>query len=74
MNAEVVLPLDKMTVDEKLEVIDLVWADIAHKPDEYRSPEWHGEYLKKVEQAIADGTDHFIDLEEAEKRIMDLTS
>jgi hypothetical protein len=27
MNAEITLPLDKMTVAEKLDLIDLIWAD-----------------------------------------------
>ncbi len=74
MNTEVVLPLDRMTLDEKLEVLNLVWVDIAKKPDEYESPEWHVEYLKKMEKAIEDGSARFIPLEEAEKIIMDRTS
>ena len=74
MNAEVVLPLEKMSLDEKLEVLDLLWADIARKPEEFQSPAWHGEYLKEVEQGLKNGTERFLDIDEAEQMIMDLTS
>lgn len=74
MNAEVALPLEKMTVEEKLEVIELVWADLAKNPEDIPSPAWHQDFLKGREEAIANGTDRFIDLDEAERRINELTS
>ena len=74
MNSEITLPLEKMTVAEKLEVMELIWADLAKKPNDIPSPAWHGEHLKSVEKALADGTDWFIDLDEAERRIREETS
>lgn len=74
MNAEVVLPLDRMTIDEKLEFVYAVWDDIFRTSHDIPSPEWHGEYLQKMEKAIEDGSARFIDIDEAEKIIMDITS
>lgn len=73
MNAEVVLPLDKMTYSEKLEVIDTVWEDIRLHPEDIEWPAWHGTYLKDLEEGIANGTAKFIDLETAEKILLEQT-
>lgn len=74
MNAEITLPLDKMTIAEKLEVMELIWADLAKNPNDIPSPEWHGEFLRDREKALADGTDRFIDWEEAKRLIREQTS
>ena len=73
MNTEIVLPLDKMTVAEKLEVIDRIMEDFSRNAATVPSPAWHGEVLKRREQALKIGTDRFISLEEAEKRIREKT-
>jgi len=74
MNTEITLPLDKMTVAEKLEVMELIWEDLAKNPNDIPSPEWHAEFLRGREEAIANGTDWFIDLDEAERLIREETS
>lgn len=56
-----------MTVAEKLEVIDLIWEDLSKDPADVPSPEWHGDALRRTEEALATGTDRFIDWEEAKK-------
>jgi hypothetical protein len=74
MNTEITLPLDKMTVAEKLQVIDLIWEDLAKNPSEIPSPEWHAEFLRDREKALVDGTDRFIDWDEAKRLIREKTS
>ena len=73
MNAEVVLPLERMTVAEKLEVIDRIMEDFSRTPASVPSPAWHGEELKRREEALKNGTDRFISLEEADRRIREKT-
>ncbi len=73
MNSEVVLPLEKMTVAEKLEVIERIMADFAKNADDFPSPAWHGEVLRKREEALKNGTDRFISLEGAKARIRERT-
>lgn len=73
MNPDILLPLEKMTVAEKLAVIDLIMKDFSQNTEALPSPAWHGEELNKREKAIEDGTERFISLQEAEKRIRDKT-
>jgi len=61
----IMLPLDEMSVREKLDVLELIWADLAKREQAIDSPEWHGPILRAREQAILDGTDEFVDLETA---------
>ncbi len=62
-----------MTIAEKMEVIERIMADFAKRPDRLPSPEWHGRILAEREKALENGTDRFISLEEAEKRISERT-
>ncbi|MGH9947435.1 MAG: addiction module protein [Pyrinomonadaceae bacterium] len=73
MNTEVVLPLESMTVAEKIDVIEKIMADFAKNPESYPSPEWHGRVLAEREQALKDGKDQFISLKEAKKLISERT-
>jgi hypothetical protein len=42
----ITLPLDEMTISEKLEVLDQLWNDLSRNPENIPSPEWHGEELQ----------------------------
>lgn len=37
------LPLDQMTLADKLEVMEALWADLAQRPRVLPSPDWHRE-------------------------------
>ncbi|MFN0276972.1 MAG: addiction module protein [Pyrinomonadaceae bacterium] len=71
MHTDISLPLDKMTFSEKMEVIDTIWADILRNPDDIEWPSWHEAYLNQTEEKIANGTAKFIDLETAEKNLLE---
>ncbi|MBA2378551.1 MAG: addiction module protein [Blastocatellia bacterium] len=68
MNAELILPLDKMTAAEKMEVIDRIMDDLSRNSSSVPVVEWHGEVLRQRAQDHADGNDRFIPLDEAVKR------
>lgn len=59
------LPLDEMSVAEKLQLMETLWADLSRKTDELESPEWHRELLEERERRIAAGEAQFFDWEEA---------
>jgi hypothetical protein len=42
------LPLEKMSVAEKLQVMEMVWASLCHKPADVASPEWHATVLRQI--------------------------
>jgi len=67
------LPLDKMTVSEKLLAIELLWDDLCRSPDDVPSPEWHKAILAEREKKVVDGDASFSDLNEAKKRIRKAT-
>lgn len=63
------LPLDKMTVREKLRVMEELWEDLSRDPESLKSPDWHKQALKEREARIASGQAKFIDWEKAKKDI-----
>lgn len=73
MNSELVLPLDKMTVAEKMEVVDRIMDDLSGNSASVPVIEWHGDVLKQRAENLEKGTDRFISLEEAERRVREKT-
>lgn len=63
------LPLDRMTVPEKLRAMEDIWDDLCRMDDAIPSPEWHGEVLRARGQRIQAGEATFVDLEEAKRRV-----
>jgi len=49
------LPLDKMTVEEKLQVTEELWDDLSDRAEGVPFPSWHGEVLAEREQAVERG-------------------
>ncbi|MFO7774732.1 MAG: addiction module protein [Candidatus Hydrogenedentota bacterium] len=49
------LPLDKMTVEEKLQVMEEIWDDLSGRAESVPSPLWHGEVLAEREQTVERG-------------------
>lgn len=64
---KVELPLRQMSVAEKLEAMETLWADLSqHNPDE-AVPDWHGKVLEERERRLAAGEETVLDWEEAKK-------
>ena len=68
---EATLPLDKMTVTEKLRAMELLWADLSHNEAQLESPAWHGDVLREREARIQSGEESFMDWETAKKQLRD---
>lgn len=68
-----VLEMDKLTRTDKLRAMEELWEDLTRFGDDYSSPEWHGDVLRKREEAVRDGTDEFIPWEEAKRILRDRT-
>jgi putative addiction module component (TIGR02574 family) len=63
------LPLDKMTIQEKLAAMESLWDDLSRSPKAIESPEWHKEILDQRSKRIAEGTGQFVDWEAAKASI-----
>lgn len=65
------LPLDQMTTEEKLRVMEDLWADLTRNEQEFQSPAWHEQVLKERAERVRSGQEAFIDWETAKKQLRD---
>ena len=70
MNAEIVLPLDRMTIDEKMEAVYTIWDDILSHPEQIKWPEWHAAYLRDLKESIDNGNEELVDFELAREMLL----
>ena len=63
------VPLSKLTLAQKLDLMEAIWDDLARQDKTLESPLWHEEVLKDREQALATGRATISDWEEAKERI-----
>jgi putative addiction module component (TIGR02574 family) len=57
----VTLPLNEMTLSEKLEVMETLWQDLSRNAEALESPDWHKTVLDEREQKIQSGKSQFLD-------------
>ena len=65
------LPLNTMSTEEKLQVINDLWESIAHAPGEVSSPPWHGEVRVERAKRIEKGCAKFTDWDTAKQEVTD---
>ena len=63
------LPLEEMTMKDKISTMEILWDDICRSSNDFQSPEWHGEILQEREEMIRQGKDRFEDWEDVKKEI-----
>jgi len=63
------LPLSKLSVAQKLHLMETLWADLTRYEKKLKSPAWHETVLKDREEAYAAGKITVSDWEQAKKRI-----
>ncbi|MGB0416441.1 MAG: addiction module protein [Coraliomargarita sp.] len=68
---EIRLPLKEMTLADKLQAMEAIWADLSAEGSGYEPPEWHGAILEERKEQYAKGELSTSDWEEAKKRIRD---
>ena len=63
------IPIDGLTVTQKLDLMERLWVDLSQKPSDVPSPDWHGDVLAKRLQAVENGDIEFVDWAGAKKRL-----
>ncbi len=63
------LPLEKMAVSEKQQIMEELWSDLCCNQDQIPIPDWHKDLLDKREKLVKQGKSTFVDWESAKKRI-----
>jgi len=66
------LPLDKMSVAEKLATMEIIWARLCSQPVDLSSPSWHKKILDERTRRLDSGEAKVSDWSEAKKRLQDL--
>ena len=66
---QLALPLEKMSVPEKLDVMERVWESLRQQEEKFESPAWHEAALREAKAAFATGKAKFSDWDEAKKRL-----
>lgn len=69
-----ILPLNEMSIEEKLQTMEALWENLSGDPTAIESPSWHEEVLRERERKIASGEAKFIDWEKAKADILRRTS
>ena len=47
---DVTLPLDQMTIEDKIRTMEILWDDLCRQAEGRPSPAWHGEILRERER------------------------
>jgi len=66
---KVELPLEQMSIAEKLQAMEALWADLSRNAPDEAVPHWHGEVLAERERRLAAGEETVLDLQEAKRRL-----
>ena len=46
------IPLESLSLNEKMSLIEMVWDSLSQKSEDFSSPEWHGEVLQQRVEAV----------------------
>ena len=65
------LPLNEMSLEEKLQAMEALWDDLSREPDRIESPGWHEDVLKETERRVESGEATFSDWEKAKVSVRD---
>ncbi|MFZ0915851.1 MAG: addiction module protein [Candidatus Udaeobacter sp.] len=69
-----ILPLNEMSVEEKLQTMEALWRSLSADPAAVESPVWHEEELAERERKIESGEAKFVEWEKAKADIRRRTS
>lgn len=63
------LPLEEMSLSEKLGLIEHVWESLVKHESDLSSPPWHEDILSARLKKVKEGKSEFISLEEVRKNL-----
>lgn len=64
-----ILPLDKMTIEQKLQALEELTIDLHKNEALIPVPDWHMEILREREQLVKEGKAEYADLETFKKLV-----
>ena len=61
--------IEKMTLPEKLGLMEALWSDLSKHADDLELPAWHAQALRETEQRVTEGKEVAMDWESAKKEL-----
>ncbi len=61
--------LDKLTTEEKIQIMEAVWEDLCKNVENFKSPDWHQGILQDRERQVNKRESQFTDWDQAKKQI-----
>jgi hypothetical protein len=74
MTVQTIPPIDEMTPQQRVDLMEELWKAMSRNPEDIPQPEWHRDVLEQRERALANGEDEFIEWDEAKEYIRLQTS
>ena len=69
MNTASTLPIENLSIADKLLLMERLWAELSRRPGDIPFPAWHGDVLAEREAAVREGRTAFVDWDDAKKRL-----
>jgi hypothetical protein len=63
------LEIQQMPRREKLQLMEILWADLSRNEVELESPAWHADALRETSERHARGEEKILDWEQAKKKL-----
>ena len=64
-----VAEIEQMSLEERLQAMELLWDSLARTPDAMPSPDWHGEVLAMRMAKIERGEGEFLTIRQLKERL-----
>ena len=69
MNTASTLPIENLSVADKLLLMERLWTDLSRRPTDIPSPDWHGDVLAEREAAVREGRTALVEWNDAKDRL-----
>jgi hypothetical protein len=69
MSTASTLPIETLSVSDKLLLMERLWEDLSRRPSDIPFPNWHGDILAERQTAVGEGRTSFVEWEAARQRL-----
>ena len=63
------VPIEQMTVLEKIQLLEALWADLSLHAETVELPAWHGQILRETGERVAGGKETALKWETAKREL-----
>ncbi|MBI5143223.1 MAG: addiction module protein [Nitrospirae bacterium] len=64
-----VIEIERLSREEKLQVMEAIWEDLSRDEAELESPDWHKEMLLETSRRLEAGQERIMDWHDAKKEL-----